>query len=340
MGEFITDVIDIPELIGYVRESAVLQGPNLAGIIPPQQVDDIEYELLNIEGPNLQVARYRSWDAPPPVGKREGFATIKGEIQPLGLSMVLNEKELARLQNLRAGLPGSAQSIYDDALTGAMAAQLRIEVGRGDMLHDGKVTINENGCNVEANFGVPGTHLVTAGTAWSNHAGATPVTNLKAWEAVYRADNGGRDPDGWLISSEALADLTMNTEVKTLASGTSGVVPGIIGPDQVAQVLRAAGVRAPLIPFDGQVPDGSGVATPTIPVRDVVAFRRGFAQVFYGTSPTADVMVGNGIIQRREAAGIIAWAEQEIRPAKVITTGEAVALPVLRDPNALFRAIV
>lgn len=341
MANFITDVIDIPEMIGYVRENAVLTGPTLGGILPPVNVPDIEYELQNIDSPSLQVARYRAWDTAPPLGKRAGFATIKGEIAPLGLTLTLNERELARVQNLRAGLPGgSIADIYDDALTTARAVQFRIEVARGDLLHDGIVTINENGMNVFADFGVPGTHLVTAGTAWSDTAASTPVTNLIAWEAIYRADNGGMNPDAWLISDTVAGQLALNTQIKTLAGGTSSVTPGIISFETVGQVLRAAGVAAPLVVFNGMVPDSSGAASRTLPVRDCIAVRAGMGNVFYGTSPSADLLVGEGILKRQDAPGIVTWAEQEIRPARVLTTAEGVALPVLRDPKALFRAIV
>jgi hypothetical protein len=260
MATLITDAIDIPELIGYVRESAVIGSDSLATILPDQPVDDIEYELQNIDSPFLQVARFRAWDTAPPLGKRAGFAIIRGEIAPLGMSMTLNEKELARFLRLRAAQPAQAQlDIYDDALQCALAAQLRLEQARADLLLDGKVTINENGYNTEADFGVPGTHIVTAATAWTDTANAVPVTNLLAWEVVYRADNGGVNPAGWLI---------------------------------------------------------------------------------HGTSPSAEMLVSQGRLERRDAAGIVAWSEEEIRPARVITTAETVALPVLRDPKGLFVATV
>lgn len=343
MAEFITDIIDIPELVGYVRENAVVNGPNLAGILPPLEVADIEYELLQIDTPINPVARYRSWDVAPKLGKRPGFTTVVGEIPPLGLSMTLNEKELKRLQNLRAKLPdaGGLTQIYDDAVICATAVQYRWETARGDLLHDGIVTINEDGQNVVANFNVPGTHLVTAGVAWSDTTNAIPVTNLIAWEAVYRADNGGRNPDAWIISSEVAGNLALNAQIKAMASGTSGIVPGIINFDTVGAVMRTAGVRAPFVVFDGMVPHPTtGVATPTLPVRDAVAVRAGMGNLFNGTSPSADLLVGRQLLARSEAPGIVVFATEEIVPARVTTTSDGIGIPVLRDPKALFRAIV
>jgi hypothetical protein len=343
MATLITDAIDIPELIGYVRESAVIGSDSLATILPDQPVDDIEYELQNIDSPFLQVARFRAWDTAPPLGKRAGFAIIRGEIAPLGMSMTLNEKELARFLRLRAAQPAQAQlDIYDDALQCALAAQLRLEQARADLLLDGKVTINENGYNTEADFGVPGTHIVTAATAWTDTANAVPVTNLLAWEVVYRADNGGVNPAGWLMSDEVIGNLQNNSQVKTLwGREVNGSLPGMVPRERLADIFRIAGIKAPIVPFNGQLPDTAGTgATPTIPVRKIVAVKPGMGQTFHGTSPSAEMLVSQGRLERRDAAGIVAWSEEEIRPARVITTAETVALPVLRDPKGLFVATV
>ncbi len=331
----ITDVIDVPELIGFVRENATLQGPTLASVLPPREVDDLEFELRNLEANNVQIARYRAWDTPPPLGRRPGFSTIRGEIAPLALSMTLNERELARFTNLIRGLEGgTADDIYDDALLTALACQVRIEQARADVLTDGIVSINENGFNLTANFAVPGTHIVTAATAWSATGTATPVTNLLAWQATYRTNNGGRNPDFWLVSSEVLGNLTLNAEIRNLAPVT-GVVPGVVTQATVAQVIQAHGI-APLVAFDGQIN-----GTPTLGARKVIGVRAGLGEVFYGVTPAIQVLAAAGVrLERQEEPGIVAYAEMEIRPARVITTSEAVALPVLRDPRALFVATV
>ncbi len=331
----ITDVIDVPDLIGYVRENATLQGPTLAGVLPPLEVDDLEYELRNLEATAVEIAAYRSWDAPPPLGRRPGFSTIRGELAPLGKSFTLNERELARFTNLQRGLAGgSAADIYDDALNAARSCQVRIEQARADLLSDGKVTINENGFKLEANFAVPGAHIVTAATAWSNTGTATPVTNFRTWQATYRTNNGGQNPAAWVVSSEVMGELSLNAEIRNLAPIT-GVVPGIVTDDTVAQVMRARGI-APIVVFDGQI---NGV--PTLGVRKVIAIRPGMGEVFYGVTPAIQILAAAGVrLERQDEPGIVAYTESEIRPARVITTAEAMALPVLRDPNALFVATV
>lgn len=341
MGVLITDIIDIPELIGYTREVAQLPGPTLAGILPQRDVDDIEYELQNIETPTLEVARYRAWDTAPPLGRRPGFATIRGELLPLGLSMKLNEREIVRFNNFRANLPnGTLADVYDDAVQTARAALWRIERARADVLTDGKVTIAENGIVLEADYGVPGAHLVTAAIAWSTTATAVPITNLQAWETVYMANNGGRKPAAWLMSSAVMADLTLNAQIRTLTPVT-GVVPGVITAETVGQVARSFGI-APFVIFDGQAPNPTtGIMEAELNARHVIGVPAGgLGEVFVGTHAMATGLVGRGILRRDQAAGIVTWVEEETRPAGIITTSEAIALPVLRDPKALFRAVV
>lgn len=331
----ITDVIDVPELIGYVRENATLQGPTLASILPPLETPDIEYELRNLEATTVEIASYRSWDAPPPLGKRPGFSTIRGEIAPLGKSFTLNERELARFTALQRGLAGgTAADVYDDALNAALACQVRVEQARADLLTDGIVSINENGFNLTANFAVPGAHIVTAATPWSNTGTATPVTNLRAWQATYRPNNGGQNPAFWLVSSEVMGELGLNAEIRNLAPVT-GVVPSVVTDETVGQVMRARGI-APLVPFDGTI---NGV--PTLGTRKVIGVRAGLGDVLYGTTPAIQILAAAGVrLERQDEPGIVAYTESEIRPARVITTAEAVALPVLRDPKALFVATV
>ena len=336
MAEFVTDVIDVPELVGYVRENAVLEGPTLAGLIPAVTVDDLEFELQNIEAVNMQVARFRAWDTAPPLGRRPGMAIIRGEIAPLGLSMTLNEREIKRFAALRAGLAeGTDEDVYDDARICAQACAVRQELVRADLIVDGKVTINENGFSAEATYPVPGANFIAPATPWSTYATAVPVNDFLDAEEGYRARNSGRNPDAWLVSSEVVGDLTLSTQIRELAYATSPTVPSIITQETVGAVFRAMGVRAPLVVFDEQLPDATETLVPAIPTRKVIGVRRGTMNVFVGTTPSAELMAGNGIISRRDAAGIIAWVEQEIRPARVITTAENVCMGVLRDPNAL-----
>lgn len=347
--EYITDVVSVPELIGYVREQTDGDLP-FESVFPVEDVEDIEYELTQVDAIVGQVAKYRSWDSVPPLGTRPGVAIIGGEILPLGLSLRLNERDIVKFNKLKAGVAEKfdarvADRIFNDAANTGHAVQNRITLAHGEALTTGKVTLTElgepvTGNAVVADFNVPGGHFVTAGTLWSDTSSSVPVTNLLAWEATYRTANGGRNPEGWLISSTVMGNLTLNAQIRNLAQG-NGVTPGLVNADTVRAVISAMGVQAPLLVSDVERPalDGSGSAR-VIGARKVVAIRSGLGSTLYGVSPNASNLAGNGTIEFSDAPGIIAFVERSIRPAAVMTTAEAVSLPVIKDPKAVFCATV
>lgn len=353
--EFIDDVVTPVELTGYARELVDGDLP-LADVLPPLEVEDIEYELSNADMSNAgEVARYRSWDTAPPIGRRPGVSEIKGEIPPLGWSYRLNEKDVLRFERIRAGVAERYDEavrdvIFNDAERAARSVQNRVTLAHGDILQTGGVKLTElgnvtAGNELVAQFAVPAAHLnvVPAGPAWTDHANSKPITDLKTWEATYRSNNGGRNPDEWRISSEIMADLTQNASIRNLTP-VMGVVPGIISEDTVRQVARAMGVNAPLVVAnDLERPTlTSGTQARVIGVRKVVGVRTGGAmgRTLYGPTANALTLAGNGQLVFEDTPGIIAYMESGIRPAWRLTTAEAVVLPVLTDPRALFVATV
>ena len=351
MATYVTDVINVPELVGYVREQT--QNTDVfAGVLPALEVDDIAYELQNIDTrSSMQVAKYRSWDTAPPLGKRPGITLIGGEIPPLGLSMRLGEKDLARINKLRAGVAeeggaASLDAIYNDAVNMAKAVYNRISWAQIDLLLDGIVTIESSIIGptnaISADFSLPGTHVVTAGTLWSDTAASTPVTNLAAWQKVFRSHNAGANPLFWMVSSQIVAELGLNAQVRNLSPSTAdGGVRGIVTEQTVAQVLSAHRI-APMVVVDDELPatDDSGTLTRLLPERKVIGVGSNLGNTIFGVSPNASMLAGNGQLAYSDAKGVVAFVEESIRPAAMLTTGEAVALPILRDPNALFVATV
>src|SRR5581483_4718300 len=102
-SEFLTSVLDIPRLIGYVREQR-FEGLTLDTVLPNVEVMDIEFELTNVPASAIQVARYRAWETAPPFAKRPGYAVIAGQIPPLGLTQRLGERDQMTLQTVLANL--------------------------------------------------------------------------------------------------------------------------------------------------------------------------------------------------------------------------------------------
>ncbi len=356
MAEFITDIVDPQKLTGFVREE-VTGGLPFEGIFPSTPVDDILYELENVDlTGTAEVARYRSWDTVPPIGKRPGISLIGGEIPPLGWAYRLNEEDIGRLGKIRAKLASDTDqrvvdTIYNDALRAAQAVQNRITLAHGQLLQTGTFKLEELG-NVQAanalvaTFAVPGSHLgvVPLGQPWTDTAASVPITDLLTWEAEYAANNNDSYPEAWLISKAVAANLVANAQVRAMApwaNNTPSGTPPIIRLSDLGAVLTLAGVVAPLRVVDVKRPPlAGGGRVAVLGARKVIGVKAGMGKTLYGVPPVISVMSGNASIQRSDAPGIVAYATQSILPPEVRTTAEAVSAPVLTDPAGLFVATV
>lgn len=354
-NEYITDVIDPVALTGYVRQLVDGDLP-FSSLFPPIRTDDIEYELTNVDLTAAgEVARYRAWDTPAPIGKRPGFNMIRGELVPIAWGYRLNEKEMKQLNKLRLALGAASdqtvvRTILGDAERAGRAVQNRLTLAHGSLLTTGIVDFAdlgspETGNSLKADFAVPANQLAVtpAGAAWTDHAASVPLTDLKAWEVIYRANNGGRNPDAWGISSEIAADIVQNAQIKSIASGTSGVTPGIVSLATVNQVLTLSGVNAPLlVMFDVERPSlTSGTPSRVVNNRKVIGVRAGMGSTIYTEPPAQDGLVLSGARQMATMEpGIIAYQVGSIDPSWAKTTAEGLAVPVLRNPAALFVATV
>ena len=159
---FITDVVEPAALTGYVREEVSGSLP-FAGIFPVDAVDDIEYELENIDlRGSAEVARYRTWDTVPDIGKRPGIRIIGGEIPPLGWSYRLNEKDLGRIGRMRQGVADRTDRrvvdvIFDDAKRASEAVQNRLTIAHAELLQTGAVLLRELGDVADPEAGMQAT---------------------------------------------------------------------------------------------------------------------------------------------------------------------------------------
>lgn len=326
----------------------------LPNLFPIVETDDIEYEIENSDFTGAgEVARYRSWDTKPKIGKRPAVSTFSGEVVPLDWSYRLNEKDLARYGRFREALEagntpdrrdaGVEGSIVGDATRAAAAVHNRITLAHAEILTHGRMTLTELG-DVEsgealvAEFPVPDAHFANAQTLWSDPA-ADAVSDLKASEAIYADSNNGLPPDEWWITPDVAADLLVHTKLVgrlVFAVGASNAVelPSI---DVVNQVLRTHGVVAPLRVVDVKRPTlAGGNRASVLAERKVLGVKAGMGKTLFTPPPSAALMPADARIAAQYQAGVIAYSQYSVRPAEVVTTAEAVSVPVLGNPNALF----
>jgi hypothetical protein len=100
-----------------------------------------------------RTARYRSFDGRIHVSERDTGSEKRVNLAPLSSSLSMGEYERLQLEFARTSGTNRerlANAVYNDAQNLTREVQARVEQAWGDVLVDGKLTINENGFMSEA----------------------------------------------------------------------------------------------------------------------------------------------------------------------------------------------
>jgi len=344
MALFLDGPVDPVALTTFVREVPTPADFSLSAAFPTQIEEDNTVDFAEIVRTN-RTARFRSFDGRIHVSERDSGTEKRVRLLPLSSSLNMGEYERLQLQFARIGGTNQralANSVYNDGTNLTREVQARLEQAWGDVLTDGKLTINENGYQGEADFGVPANQIVTAATAWSNVTTSTPLTNMVAWQDVFVANNG-TPPASARTSLAVLRLLQRNKEIIDAVYGsTQGRTR--VTRTELNDLLSAEGLPTFVEPYDTQV-DVDGVATRTIP-DDRVLFTPAnlgdLGATAWGVSATALELVDSNEVDFsfEEAPGIVGVIEKVGPPYRQFTYVDAVAMPILRDARKLMIADV
>jgi hypothetical protein len=332
-------------LTSFVREVPTPATYVLEQLLPNVYRDSNTIEISELTKKN-RAAKFRAFDGRIHRSERDTLEVRSVKLPPVSTMNGIGELERLNLEAARQN-GGSTNAvinqIYDDAtnLTGEVLT--RMELARGDVLTDGKFTIaGENGLFLEADFGIPGNHLVSAGTVWSTTASATVIADITAWVDVYVATNGFR-PGGMVLSNKTLGYMLRNAEVRTLAGSLAGT-PGIVSRQALDTVLDTFGLPPILFVYDTQV-DVDDVATRVLP-EDRVLFTppnpSDLGYTAWGVSATALELVNAAKVDFsfEQAPGIVGVVIKDGPPFREETFVDAVGMPVLTNPKRLLVADV
>jgi hypothetical protein len=335
-----TDFIQPAELTGYAREALADLETNqftLSAFLPSQQVDDLVYRF-NRGGRGLaDAATYRAFDAESAIGNRPGTTRVTGELPPVSRKLRLGEYDRLRQ---RAATAQIENALYSDTDLLVESVAARIELARGSALATGKVSINEDGVIADVDFGRKAQHTgVAPATLWSVAATATPIADLIAWRATYRASNGGRNPGAILTSETVLGNILRAAEVRAFAAA-NGQTPSIVSPLVLNTILQAYNLP-PFVINDAQI-NVNGSAVRVIPANNVILLPApgGGSQLggtFWGT--TAESLEAEFGLTGDEP-GIVAGTYSTKDPVGLWTKAAGIALPVLANPDLTFQAVV
>lgn len=289
------------------------------------------------------IAKFRSFDAAAPIGKRpDGIITSDVSLLPLSWKLPIGEKMLLELAEgaSDAAIGRIVEAIYDDIERTTVAILNRAEKARGQFLTTGKITLAENGVIDEADFLLPGDHVVAPGVLWSSVATATPLSDEKVWARKVRADSGQR-PVAATTSERVQGYLLASAEYRN-AFWQRGADSPTLNPEQLNQV-RASNGLPPLNIYEGEVP--TDAATGTVRVIEDDKFILTTATVGesqWGITAEARQLVGSNAVDfnQTQAPGITVVQYNDQDPVTTWTKASSIFLPVAGDINGLLVADV
>ena len=333
-------------LTAFVRQVPLPAGLILSNLFPTEQVDRNTIDWSEITQTN-RTARFRSFDGRVHVSDRDGGADKQVAMIPLSDSLNMGEYERLQLEFARTG--GTRQqalvnAIYNDGERLTRHVQNRMEQAIGDVLTDGKLTINENGFAGEADFGVPSGNLITVGTPWTTPATAPALDNLIAGLDQYVNGSGGQGgngfaPGGILCSRKGLRLMQTNAQLIGAAVGSSSG-RSRINLDDLTSLLDSEGVPSRFVVCDTQV-DVDGTSTRVLPEDRLIFLPPNpddLLAVRYGLSATALELVrgGRAELAFEDAPGIVGVVDKEDGvPYRQTTFVDAVGMPYLKDARKL-----
>ncbi|BDB58981.1 MULTISPECIES: major capsid protein [Rhodococcus] len=241
-------------LITFVRRVPTPADNVLSQIFPTVYSDKNTVDFAEIVKKN-RTAKYRSFDGAIHVSERDVGSEARVPLAPLSSSIGVGEYERLQLEFARTGgtfKEALATAVYNDAENLTREVLNRVELAWGDVLTDGKLTINENGFQGEADYGMPANHAVSpAGAAWTDTTGSVPLTDLLAWSDVWTATNGSR-PATFLTSLRSLRLMQKNKEIIDAVYGaTQGRTR--VTMTELSELLASEGLPTPRPAYDTQL---------------------------------------------------------------------------------------
>lgn len=337
------DAVVPPDVLtAFARSVPVDQNYVLNQLLPDEVEDTLEVRFSETTV-TTRAARARAFDAPPTAGRRDSSVVRSVRLPAVSQMLGLGEVDRLNIERMRTGGTASAaleSALFDDTDNNVRSVHARVEMMRGDLLADGKVTLAELG-GMEADFGVPGSHIVTATVLWTDTANADPLGDIRGWNKVYRASNGFGF-GGMVLPEDLLYALLQNAKIRQLWSNGTGA-PVVLTLDQLNQTLQANRLPPVLFTYDAQV-DVDGTPTSIMPTNKVTfvpppGYELGRTR--WGMSATGLELAAGGLEIDPSPAGMVAVVDKDgAPPYRQAAYVDATCMPYLSRPRGLFVATV
>jgi hypothetical protein len=330
----------------FMRDLPYPSNLGLLNLFGQQTHETDTIEMAEIQRTN-RTARYRAWDGRVHKSSRDVGSESRIRFIPLSSSLDMGEYERLQYQYSTMGVAGGnearlARAIYNDSAQLTREVQNRLELAWGDALSDGILTISEGGLTGSAgtlDFGVPGDHKTTVGTAWATVATAPALTDIQTVVDKYKDDNGF--PPGWMATSTtARRNLRRNKQVIDAVFGSTGGRTQVSENELSTLLADEYDGLSLLASYDSNV-DVDGVTTRTLAVDKVLFLPPNLddlGHTAFGTTVTALELVNSAKVDFsfEEAAGIVGIVNKgDGIPFRQEVQVDALAMPVITGPMLL-----
>ncbi len=328
-------------LTTFIRNVPIPASNALQALFPTRYFDSNRVDWAELVQTN-RTAAYRSFDGLIHVSSRDAGSGKFVELIPFSDS--LNQGEYERIQREIVRLGGTnkqaaVNAAYNDAARLKGTMDNRIELAWGDVLTDGKLTINEGGFNGEADYGVPANQVTApAGALWTdaNQATAVPLTDLDAWQEV-RIANGNARATRMLTSRVRVGVLRRNKQIIDAVYGsTAGRTSVTI--EELNTLLSSEDLPTVLV-YDSTL-NVEGTVTRVIPQDKIALLPEDIGSLgfmAFGLTATALELVGSSKVDMTfgDAQGIVGVIEKVGPPYREFTYVDAVGMPILSNAGLL-----
>jgi hypothetical protein len=303
----------------------------LSAYLPEETNETLQYNFsLNSIG-LTDAASYRAWDTSAPLGRETGSRSAGGQLPPMNKKFRVTEFEQLLMQIGSETAIGEKFDEYARRLGRSFAA--RVALAQAEGIQTGKLTLHENGLNLELDYGRDPDLTIEAPVKVSD-PDAKILDYLEAAQAVYRAKNGGVNPAIKLVSPDIEYALTRNKELIALNFGRGTDLPSRIGVEDVRGVLANFGYRG-FRTFEGAIDNVPLLDTKSIvflPDAGQAVNGQPLGTTQWGITSEA-INPAYGISAGR--AGIFCGAFHVNDPEGQYVYGSAVAIPAITNANAV-----
>jgi len=341
MSEILFEAAAPADLTVFARTLAAAEIDPLVGVLPNRTITGFRTKSVKVSR-TTTAAKFRSFDAETPIGKRPVAAIVKSlELAPLGQKLPLFESEILGKYLASVANGGSADqaavaelvaAAYDDTENNVSAVLNRALQLRGEFLFSGALSIAENGFIQEADFGLPADHDLAVGdlaAAWDN--GGDALTDELNWIAKVQED-ASEQVVAAVMSSKVARSLLTNTAYVAAA----GNLVERVSPAERDRI-RAEYNLPPIVICDAKV--GGTRVTP----EDKIALATATVGEFqWGDTAEGLQLLGAKSVEtasvRQPKIVASAWLDND--PVTLWTKANATGLVVAGDINGLFVAEV